>query len=117
MEIAESLDPNRDVLLFPSENAVVIDQFPWHLCPYHSSSDDYNNEYECDSQHDDIDGDRRSSSSSKIDIGDNFKPKNTKWRLVVLEASWQYGKSMATQIIAHRKAIGLPPIICVKLKG
>lgn len=39
-----------------------------------------------------------------------------KWRLVILEGSWNYAKTMAWQIIAYRKERHLPPLPCVILK-
>lgn len=38
-------------------------------------------------------------------------------RLVVLEASWAYGKTMAHQIVSCRKEAGLPPLRSVILKN
>jgi hypothetical protein len=52
---------------------------------------------------------------------DRFTPTDSaniscsKWRLVVLEASWAYGKTMAHQIVDYRKAKGLPPLRSVIL--
>ena len=39
-----------------------------------------------------------------------------KWRLIILEGSWNYAKTMAWQIIAYRKEHHLPPLPCVILK-
>jgi len=40
-----------------------------------------------------------------------------KWRVVVLEASWQNGKTMARQIKEHRESLGLPPLIYISLSN
>jgi hypothetical protein len=40
-----------------------------------------------------------------------------KWRLVVLEASWLYGKSVYKKIMRYRQYLGLPPVKCVCLEN
>jgi DTW domain-containing protein YfiP len=40
-----------------------------------------------------------------------------KWRLVLLEASWTYGKKMAHQLVELRRKLGLEPLPCVLLRG
>jgi hypothetical protein len=40
-----------------------------------------------------------------------------RWRLVVLEASWQHGKTMHRQMTAYRKLKDLPPLRSVVLTG
>ncbi len=39
------------------------------------------------------------------------------WRVVVLEASWQNGKTMARQIKEFRENLGLPPLIYISLSN
>jgi DTW domain-containing protein YfiP len=77
--IIEGLDPDRDILLFPSKDAVSARRFPW--LPSH----------QVDSQ-------------------------VKRYRLVVLEASWNHGKTMANQIISYRNEHQLAPISCVILE-
>ena len=90
----EALDADRDVLLFPCEDAVLAEDFDWSSCPYQPPSP--------------VEG----SSSSGASAGSS----NRKWRLVVLEASWNYGKGMAAQIRTHRASVGLPLLHCVQLR-
>ena len=124
-----SLDPNRDVLLFPSDGAVCASVFKW--------SGDNNDNYSGNDSND--------NSNGNDDIGDTaghdststttitpphtttatpiptptstHKPVHTpcsrsgqRWRLVVLEASWQHGKTMHRQLTAYRQLKGLPPL-------
>ena len=124
-----SLDPNRDVLLFPSDGAVCASVFKW--------SGDNNDNYSGNDSND--------NSNGNDDIGDTaghdststttitpphtttatpiptptstHKPAHTpcssngqRWRLVVLEASWQHGKTMHRQLTAYRQLKGLPPL-------
>ncbi len=44
-----------------------------------------------------------------------FLSRPHKWRLVVLEASWSYGKGMYRQLCLYREKNQLPPLRCVKL--
>lgn len=84
--VVESLDPDRDVVLFPYESATPAKQFNWNKATPDSSG----------------------SFENKID-------ETGKWRLVVLEGAWNAGKTMAKQIVDHRNKVGLPPLHCVIL--
>eukprot|EP01042_Synura_sphagnicola_P004087 gene4087-5146_t len=45
----------------------------------------------------------------------NITPSPQRWRLVVLEASWHHGKSMARRIVEVRRSLGLPALTFVSL--
>lgn len=81
----KALDVDRDVVLFPSDEATSADAFPWHTSNESATS--------------------TSSSSTH------------RWRLVVLEASWMYGKKMARQLDDLRRHYGLPLLRTVTLEG
>lgn len=97
--MVSALDPSRDVILFPSEQAVCASLFKWGCsdggrigaavaadCPSEEQEDDEKNSYR-----DDVGAEASKSS----DLGGS----NThRWRLVVLEASWQHGKTMYRQV-------------------
>lgn len=71
-DIVENFNSHSDVLLFPSPNATSSKDFNWQ----------------------DIDNNSNESNSSNSNISSN----NNKWRLIVLEASWECAKTMAKQI-------------------
>jgi hypothetical protein len=112
--LVESLDHTRDVLLFPCDGAENAQDFPW---------------VEKVEQKQGADGAVGvSSSASDVADGDGTgaivhsgreqtdrSNKSARWRLVVLEASWNYGKGMAQQVRTHRASVGLPPLRCVQL--
>lgn len=88
-EVVRSLDSERDVLLFPTDDSVLANEYDWNF--------DYDvNKFA-------LEGSTETSMSSK------------RKRLVVIEASWNYAKTMANEIIFYRKKLGLPPITMVKL--
>jgi len=92
-QTVESLDHTRDVVLFPCDAAQQAETFPWTDCPHISQSSESTTE---------------KNSSPPFD-------KQQRWRLVVLEANWTYGKGMAQQLRQHRAAVGLPPLRFVQL--
>lgn len=109
----ESLDHTRDVLLFPCEDAELAGNFPWRSGDDTNGNTISNNKRstECASQ---------PANSTAIDASYGDTTTATaqaphRWRLVVLEANWSYGKTMAMQIRSHREAVGLPPLRCVQL--
>jgi hypothetical protein len=87
-KIVESLDPERDVLLFPYPDSIIAEDFPWTGVLSGTVADKTPTE----------------STGTK------------RWRLVVLEASWAYAKTMSQQIINYRKEKGLPPLPSVGLR-
>jgi hypothetical protein len=135
--LVETLDHTRDVLLFPCDDAIKAEEFPWNECTYsgcernemsHRNSGGINahtpaastNSIEdvanraldassapfvCSGTGDDREGEGSSDDASR----------SGRWRLVVLEASWNYGKGMAMQLRQHRESVGLPPLQCVQL--
>lgn len=91
-DIIRSLDPSRDVLLFPSPDAILASKFLWG--------------------EDDV-------TLAGIFTSTNGNPNTNvtrRRRLVVLEASWAHGKTMAAQIKSFREQFQLPPIPYVKLE-
>jgi hypothetical protein len=108
--MVSALDPFRDVILFPSEHAMCASMFKWEC------SDRIIEVAEIDSQKQlDDDNDKRlDGHSEKLVDGQTYSlekavtkdssgagDNNThqhRWRLVVLEASWQHGKTMYRQV-------------------
>jgi hypothetical protein len=86
-EVAEALDAERDVLLFPFEDACPASLFQWNSFKPSSA--------------DQARGDDRSE----------------KFRLVVIEASWQHGQVVSRQIVEARKKKDQPPIRSVKIEN
>ncbi len=100
-EIIESLDPERDVILFPYPHSTLAQDFPWRHCSYVAP------DIRC----------KHETSPACVEVCNSSIPynKSHRWRLVVLEASWSYAKTMAQQIVEHRVAKNLPPIPSVIL--
>ncbi len=90
--VVESLDPERDIILFPYQNSIPAESFPWTDPPNYLQN---------------LEGASENNNTTL--------PLTRKYRLVVLEASWGYGKTMAQQILDHRRAKNLPPIRSVIL--
>lgn len=86
--LVESLDPQRDIILYPNEQAVLPSALH------------------------DILTERLKSSGTN---GVGGCGRNGRYRLVVLEASWQHGATMARQLQEHRQSLSLPPIIFLTL--
>jgi DTW domain-containing protein YfiP len=103
--IIASLDPLRDVLLFPYPHSTNAEVFPWKDCRYVPPSTAEG------------EGQRPVSNVDCAEICNSDIPynKSHRWRLVVLEASWNYAKSMSNQITTYRKDHGLPPLPSVIL--
>lgn len=85
--LVASLDGDRDLLLFPSEDACDVNDFPWNAP---------------------LDENDTSGTS-------NAKFVANRYRVVVLESNWKYGQGMARQIADYRKSLGLKPLRCIKL--
>lgn len=113
--IAESLDPSRDVILFPYQDSTIATEFPWDACHYESPT--VNAQSASSSSSSSISEEVPSNVAKMIEVCNSMIPydKNHRWRLVVLEASWGYGKTMANNIVDHRKAMRLPPVPSVIL--
>jgi hypothetical protein len=99
-KVVEKLDAENDVLLFPFPTAIPADQFDWQRIGRTPLADEKKTTEE-----------ENFPKQGEEDHSTNTKP----WRLVVLEASWGYGKTMAQQILDHRKAKNLPPMKSVIL--
>jgi hypothetical protein len=89
--VVRMLDASRDVLLFPDSSAISADKFDWKCQPG-----------------------RPGRADCLAESSDVATPK---WRLVVLEASWMYGKSMYRRIVKYRNDHGLAPLQCVTLEN
>ena len=98
--MVSALDPSRDVILFPSEQAVCASVFKWgrsdggRIGAAAAAADSPNEDQEDDrknSYRDDVGAEARKSS----DLGGSS---THRWRLIVLEASWQHGKTMYRQV-------------------
>ena len=110
-DIVTSLDPDRDVLLFPCDSAVDAKTFDWNYsqpqpASSFASSSTATNNNTCSS-----------TSCSSVASNNSNVSKVRKRRLVVVEATWQHGKVVANRINKYRKAHSLPPIPCVKLSN
>lgn len=122
----ESLDHTRDVLLFPCEGAELAEHFPWRSAACATKSDGMGAESAPELPAEGGSDDNSNATSAVVASQDNFDALSTtrngsmnsqqhRWRLVVLEANWSYGKTMAMQIRTHRESVGLPPLRCVQL--
>lgn len=102
-QIIESLDPTRDVILFPYPNSTLAEEFPWSKCSYIAPIS--------------VEEDHNKKGSAFVEVCNSSIPynKSNRWRLVVLEASWGYAKTMAQQIVEHRVSKNLLPIPSVIL--
>jgi hypothetical protein len=94
-DIVRSFDSKRDVLLYPYDDAISAEHFPWW-----TSSEGEKGGGEEDSPH-------PSSSSSP--------PPPLKKRLIVLEGPWEGAKTMANRITTIRERLSLPPLPSVTL--
>lgn len=135
-DVVLSLSAESDVLLYPAdEHAVDAHCFPWrqrrpHIHPYThqllsqtmndendnscSSSDTSNNSH-ISSSSSSISCSGSGSSGNNIACSSRGGDDSSKWRVVVLEASWQHAKTMFSKIAALRARHSLPPLPCVKL--
>lgn len=95
-QVIESLDPQRDVILFPSKDAISANKFPWKQKLPHQF-------------------DNETDSNETVSTDPASIPLH-RWRLVVLEASWQNGKTMARAIASFREEKNLPPLHYVVLE-
>ena len=146
-----SLDPDRDVILFPSDDAFCASKFSWTE-KFIEKKDDVEKEIkgieireiekrevekcqvekkeivrrenieikenlivnnEIDNNNNNDSNTNNNSSSSSSSCGSN----SHRWRLVVLEASWQHGKTMHRQLTAYRHLKGLRPLRSVIING
>jgi hypothetical protein len=136
--LVETLDHTRDVLLFPCEDAVKAEEFPWKECTYRGCEPCQPNAVDrgditayvqttCTNSSEDV-ANRAPVAERALqsvvtstddenngEISSGEATRSGRWRLVVLEASWNYGKGMAMQLRQHRESVGLPPLQCVQL--
>lgn len=117
--LVETLDHTRDVLLFPCEDAVRAEEFPWHQLPVQPQRaverrDTGNAAASREVSSAPLLRAEDVTITQETDKTQTTNP-GTRWRLVVLEASWNYGKGMAQQLRQHRESVGLPPLRCVQL--
>ena len=94
-DLIANLDPNKDVLMFPLKEATLAEDFAWGADAIQLET------YPCEPGHEST---RRAGPTGR---------KN----LVVLEASWGGGKTMARTIVQRRHRLGLEPIPCVTLRS
>jgi hypothetical protein len=87
--VVSALDPHRDVLLFPSDSAESASAFPW-----------------------------RQGQGQGALLGNGNQEQKHRWRLVVLEASWQHGKTMHRQVTSNGDiTTSLPPSVRLILRA
>lgn len=90
-----ALDPHRDVLLFPCERAECASVFPWGT-QGRSAEVSSGTAVSAGAPVGCVEGEGKGESEGQH-----------RWRLVVLEASWQHGKTMHRQVRCSRDAIML----------
>ena len=111
--LISALDADRDLLLFPGGDAVLVDSVEWANPSFGGAPDlacdtsGYANDSETISSHKGIVADRD---------GVKMNSKFRKYRIIVLEANWANGKIMYKQIMRYRAEKGLPPLRCLILK-
>jgi hypothetical protein len=130
--VIERLDPEIDVLLFPYPHSIPAETFSWSMNSSNgtrSNSEERgemkmmgsdtnqpcinrNNTSAADTVNEEI---SQTSNSANFPMGmdhinNTNKIKAKKKRLIVLEASWNYAKTMAQQIIEYREKLHLPAI-------
>ena len=126
--MVSSLDPNRDVILFPSDNAVCASKFVWTESFIEveegleienksnvSNNNDNNNDNNSNNDNDYNNNDNNNNESSSSSR--SSRSTRHRWRLIVLEASWQHGKTMHRQLTAYRQLKGLPALRSVIING
>jgi hypothetical protein len=91
--MVSALDPFRDVILFPSEYAMCASKFKWD-CRDRIIAEDNHSDKQADGQNSSVE---QEVTKSSCGTGDNNTHPH-RWRLVVLEASWQHGKTMYRQV-------------------
>jgi hypothetical protein len=114
--IVGQLDAENDLVLFPSDDATSINEINWNNLIVKANNNILN---EGRGVSEISEGDKcHGSSCDYMDIdAENsckYMRKNCK-RLVVLEATWSGGKTMARQIVQIRQRLGLPPLQYVTL--
>jgi hypothetical protein len=100
--MVSALDPFRDVILFPSEHAMCASMFKWECSDRITEVEDNDSQKHLDCYTEklvDCQNNRvvKEVTKDSSDTGDNNTHPH-RWRLVVLEASWQHGKTMYRQV-------------------
>ena len=120
--MVSALDPFRDVILFPSEHAMCASMFKWE-CSDRIMADDNHSQKQLDGRSDKLaDGQinsvEKEFNKNSSDTGYDNKHAH-RWRLVVLEASWQHGKTMYRQVrcsictpLTCHDIVEHPPALC-----
>ena len=106
--MVSALDPFRDVILFPSEHAMCASMFKWE-CSDRIIELEGNDSVKLVHGYSEKLGDGQNNSvekgvSNSSGTGDNNIHPH-RWRLVVLEASWQHGKTMYRQVRVESSAL------------
>jgi len=96
--LIKAFDPSRHVVLFPSADALVAEEFAWTRSPVEGQGAGVRN------------------AEAKAGAGAGAEAVVGKRCLVVLEANWTEGAKMAKRIERVRAAAGLPPLPCVRLQ-
>ena len=110
-DLVSRLRAESDVILFPSEQAIDAAIFPWSQFMVASTSNMTNNDNTT------INTTNTSDVTNTTHSPPSSSSRRRKWRLVVLEASWQHAKTMMNKIVAFREHRGLPPLLCVQLNN
>lgn len=100
-DTVRSLDADVDILVFPGDDSIDISNFDWTTGPKSSSSS---------SSPPPAAAAACSSSSSSRFVGDQER-----YRIVMIEASWQRGLTMSRQLIQTREQLHLPPLRMISL--
>jgi DTW domain-containing protein YfiP len=100
--LIKSFDPTRHVVLFPSADALVAQEFAWMGNSLEGRGFESGAGVE--------------NAQTKTDADTSAEAVVRKRCLVVLEANWTEGAKMAKRIERVRAAAGLPPLPCVRLQ-
>ena len=98
--MVSALDPFRDVILFPSEHAMCASMFNWE-CSDRIFAEGNHSEKLVDGYSKKLVDGQNNSVEKGVSYSSSTGDDNThthRWRLVVLEASWQHGKTMYRQV-------------------
>jgi hypothetical protein len=97
-----SLDAERDVILFPSDESIPADEFPWiREIPTRAEG---SGETSLDYQNANGNHHAKENTAADEEASPSLNP-ILKWRLVVLEASWGHGKTMFRQVVYHHTGL------------
>lgn len=108
-KVVQTFNYDRDVILFPSKDALSIQDLSWTettsaTSDKKESSDDNNDrDYPLEDR------------LQEMSLFDNSERDQEKYRLILIESTWNGAKSIVNHVQKVRVALGLPPLRCVSL--